>query len=647
MCGIAGAYASRPMSSTVSRMSACLLHRGPDDYSETELRTANDEPAGMFSHHRLAIIDTTHAGRQPMVTADGRFAITFNGEIYNYRELRQELEAAGAQFRSHSDTEVLLLGWSMDGPGFITRLRGMFAFALWDKAKGTGYLVRDPFGIKPLYWARCDDAVLFASEVRAVLRSGEVARYVSPAAVEAYLAVGSVPEPLTMVEGVEALPAGTMVEVLIRGDHVTVTAPRRYVAEPAGEEQTWFVQDRGEAAQLLRQALRDSVAHHLVSDVPVGLFLSGGIDSSALAATASECAQAPLDSFTITFAEREYSEAGPARLVAERFGMRHHEVPLRAQDCLASIPEAFAAMDQPTIDGLNTFFISRAVRERGIKVALSGVGGDELFGGYPSFVRARHAARLHRLLPLPLRKSAAAAARTWGARGEKLAALVENGSPASAAYQASRMLFGQRQLQALLSVASKWSMTEAPSHLSLLRQVSYHEMTGYMRNTLLRDTDTFSMAHGLEVRVPFLDPAVVRVAFAVAGSDWLDSRQPKSVLVDAVRDLLPRTVWDRPKQGFALPLQRWLAGEMRSEVASVFQSRAAVEAVGLRPAAVGEIWRDYLAGRRRASWSRPWALYTLVRWARENHMRWPQSDGRMPRAARPAGVSAAEAGGRV
>ena len=625
MCGIAGAFGSVSRGDALElaqAMSCVLTHRGPDDAGDCALRTRDGVSAGAFAHRRLSILDLSASGHQPMIGAAGRYTIVFNGEIYNYRALRAELERDGARFASTSDTEVLLEGWARQGERFLPRLRGMFAFALWDRDEERGILARDRFGIKPLYVASGAKLTVFASEMRTLLSSGVVPALLDPRAIAAYLLYGAVPEPRTMVEGITCVPAGTVVELSWRGGTPTPSKPRPFgaplVPAPGPAER-----DGGRAASLVRAALRDSVEHHLVSDVPVSFFLSGGIDSSAIVALASEVSDARLDTFTVTFGEREFSEAPPASAVARRFGTAHHEVPLAADDLLAMLPGALASMDQPSLDGLNTYVVSAAVRRAGHKVVLSGLGGDELFAGYPSFRRARLLApmwRAARPARAALRVAGSMAGHALGTRVDKASLLLGGDDPARAAYLASRALFAGNGLRSLVgaaraAAAQQDALAPPPDGLSLLQRVSWYELTGYMRNTLLRDSDVFSMAHGLELRVPFVDVEVAAASVAVDDRLKVDGVVPKALLVRSVSDLLPREVWDRPKQGFQLPFARWLRGELRCEVAAVLEAPDRAQLVGLDSQAVRAAWRDFLTGRPGVNWSRVWAIFSLIRWA--------------------------------
>ncbi|HUQ80918.1 MAG TPA: asparagine synthase (glutamine-hydrolyzing) [Gemmatimonadaceae bacterium] len=622
MCGIVAALGVRDADRAVAAMSRALAHRGPDDDGVSTLVARTGDPVGALAHRRLAILDLSSAGHQPMASAGGRYSLVFNGEIYNFRALRAKLAEAGAQFQSVSDTEVLLEGWARHGCGFIARLEGMFAFSLWDASEETLYLARDLFGIKPLYVAEVGGGVLAASELRALLASGRIERHIDRAALAGYLSFGSVPEPDTLIEGVRMLPAGTVVACRVERGAVQTREVVRFDLPLPAE----IITNRAEAAARVRRALEHSVERHLVSDVPVALFLSGGLDSSVVAALAAQRATGPLDGFTVTFSERRFDESAVARALAKRYGIRHHEIPLSGEALLSALPAAFSAMDQPTLDGINTYVVSEAVRAHGSKVVLSGLGGDELFAGYPSFRRARGLARYARM-PVPLRRMAASAAmRVGGLRGAKVALGLRRGPPADAAYLASRTLFGERQVVAL-SGARYASLDPAATGRTLMQQVSWRELTGYMRNTLLRDSDVFSMSHALELRVPFLDREVAVAAFETADALKLSRGVTKPLLVAAARDLLPDEVWNRPKQGFVLPFGDWMRAPLAGEVRDTLGDRDRLQAVGIDATAAGEIWTSFLRGDAGVTWSRPWALYALVRWATLNGAELSRSTG--------------------
>jgi asparagine synthase (glutamine-hydrolysing) len=604
------------------RISEGIRHRGPDDVGLAEIMGKDGEPNGLFGHRRLAIIDLSSAGHQPMFSPDDRCCITYNGEIYNYLELRRDLEREGVQFRSTCDTEVLLLGWERHGAEFLKRVRGMFAFAMWDREKGRGYLARDAFGIKPLYVAERAGEVMFASEVRALLASGRLDAQLSSAAVASYLFTGSVAEPLTIIDGIVSVPPGCVVEVAPESGGFTAKPPERFLSAFASSDD--IHREFSSHVHRVRNALRESVRYHLVSDVPVAVFLSGGIDSSAVAGLASEVADGRIESFTVTFSEADYSEAQPAREAARRFNTNHHEILLSGQDLLNALPDVFAAMDQPSLDGLNTFVVSRAVRSFGLKVVLSGLGGDELFGGYPSFQRARILSPLWKVPSAMRRAGAVGVMPIHDLRAQRMRAVMSESQAAFAAYRASRTLFGEKQLEQLTGsqYPGGTGMQREPddvdiSKLGLMQQVSLYELTGYMRNTLLRDSDVFSMAHALELRVPLVDLEVAKVACAAAESMRLKRGNPKPILVEAVRDLLSPETINRPKKGFTLPFETWMRNEMFAEVDSVLRG-IKLESVGLDSSAVKQVWSQFQSRRPGVNWSRPWALYTLVRWAAQN-----------------------------
>ncbi|MFN2601736.1 MAG: asparagine synthase (glutamine-hydrolyzing) [Gemmatimonadaceae bacterium] len=620
MCGIAGAISSHDVRGIVQRMSGAIAHRGPDDEGFAELAGTHGATRGVFANRRLAILDLSMAGHQPMWSADGRFCLSYNGEIYNFRELRDELSREGVKFESTGDTEVVLEGWMKWGSRVLPKLRGMFVLSLWDRDAERCYLARDAFGIKPLYITEARGTVLFASEIRALLTSELLPRQISPAALRTYVAFGSVAEPLTIIESIQAVPAGCFIAIDCRRDMPNVAEPERFadVFSPRGNDSA-----TGSASPTthLREALRDSVAHHLLSDVPIALFLSGGLDSSTVVGVASEVSDTKLDTFTITFDESEYSEAEPARAVALKFGTNHHEIPLTGKDLLDSLPGAFAAMDQPSLDGLNTYAVSRAVRENGIKVVLSGLGGDELFGGYPSFRRAAIAARVWPFRGAARALLTGASAVTRDSRLERLCRLFADATPAEGAYRASRTLFDERQTQSLVAGGRRTKRLRATSRdfarFTLLQQVSYYETSGYMRNTLLRDSDVFSMAHGLELRVPFVDREVAKAAMEFPDSEKLSRHMSKPILVRTMHDILPPTLLGRPKQGFTLPFERWMRKELFDEINRVLTSTDVARA-GLSPNAVRGAWTDFQNRRTGMTWSRPWALYTLKRWADQN-----------------------------
>lgn len=622
MCGIAGMiFTDLPDSdpeAIASRMQRQLLHRGPDDRG---LFVSSDRRCALV-HTRLAIIDLSAAGHQPMRSEDGRYTLILNGEIYNFAALRRELELSGIALRSRSDTEVVLRLFARDGVACLARLRGMFALCLWDEREQELTLVRDRFGIKPLYFHAGEKHFLCASEVRALLASGLIARKLSQAGLAAYLACGSLADPLTMVAGIQALLPGHYLTARRRGDRIEI-ADAAYADSGAAKPAAAPPTERAEAVTQLRRTLEDSVRSHLVSDVPVGVFLSGGIDSSAIVALMQRIGTPTPRTFSVAFADRDFSEAEHARAIAQRFATEHREILLAEKQLCELIPAALEAMDQPTMDGVNTFVIAKAVRESGATVALSGLGGDELFAGYPSFRRARQLRRLA-ALPPALRNGAAGVGRGMfgnSSRRRKICRLLASDCSAQAAYTISRELFSPAEIAGFAPALDGHSQTvQTDDGGDPINAMSRYELSGYMANTLLRDTDQMSMAHGLEVRVPFVDSAVADYVLSLPGAWKLNGQRPKPLLLDALAGLIPESIWRRPKMGFTLPFQRWLTSALRPEVESTLDRADGITAQGLDRRAVRTIWRAFLNNPQGEPWSRPWSLYVLERWCALNQI---------------------------
>jgi asparagine synthase (glutamine-hydrolysing) len=627
MCGIFGAYnRTGDLQAGVLEKAVCALaHRGPDDQGVEVIATNSGGQLGL-AHTRLSIIDLSPLGHQPMHDPTTGNWIVFNGEIYNFRELRVELEAAGHQFHTHSDTEVILAAYRALGDDSVLKLRGMFAFALWDAARQRLLLARDPLGIKPLYYCRyCRDETyfLFASEVRTLLETNLVPRKLDSTGLLSYLAFGSVYEPWTIIDGVSAVPPGHVVTL----ENGKIESREYWNALQAANADA---HSPDATIQSLPSLLREAVLSHLVSDVPVGVFLSGGIDSSALVAVMSQAGVRPT-TFSLVFREEEFNEAAHSRQVAERFKTDHHEIMVSQQDALNALPDALRAMDQPTIDGINTWLISAKTRAVGIKVALTGLGADEMFAGYSNFRRApqmERAAARFRKLPSALRRPVAASiARVTSSsdRNRKFAELASGADSTIHPYFLARTLFTPKERESLyagdyatadhkLEDSLRDSVTNTRD-LDPINRVSYLESHWYMRNTLLRDSDFMSMSHALELRVPFLDRALVEACFRIPGKAKLQGDAPKTLLLRSLGVELPDEIVHRPKRGFTLPFERWLRAEMKPLVETMLQRNAA-QAPGLDPQAVAEVWNRFLDGK--TSWSRPWSLFVLQSWCERN-----------------------------
>jgi len=615
MCSIAGILGSGAREAVV-RMNEAQRHRGPDDHGVAQLGQV------VLGNTRLAIIDTTVAGHQPMNDPETGNWITYNGETYNFKELRREL---GGEWASNTDTEVVLRAYGEWGVDAFRRLRGMFAFALWDERQRRLLLVRDPLGIKPLYYFAAKDRLVFASELRALLASGLVPRRLSAAGVDSYLANGSVAAPLTIVDGVRQLLPGHYLEVREGVEFAEIEFA------VTGSE---VPERRDEAVARLRAELEESVRLHLVSDVPLGVFLSGGMDSSALVALMSRISEQRPKTFSVVFDEPAFTEAPFSRAVATRFQTEHQEIRLSEDRLLGLLPEALASIDQPTMDGVNTFVVSQAVKQAGITVALSGLGGDELFAGYPSF---RRALKLN-AMPVAARRvlrAASGIALNGSVQRRKFWQLMNSeGTPADV-YRISRQLFSKDSVMEVVGANVGRPQRAAPTitpvgtvgaalcgrpSFDVVNEISRLELRGYMSNTLLRDTDAMSMAHSLEVRVPFVDTKLVDYLLSLPGAWKLDQRSPKPLLADALADLLPRDFLARPKMGFTLPFEKWLQNDLRIEVTSVLEDAAALAAPALNTKAVQTFWRNFLQKPRAVGWSRPWSLYVLAKWCDINHV---------------------------
>jgi len=626
MCGIYGHVVdierAEAHESALPKAVKALSHRGPDASGTARLADARGRVECGLAHTRLAILDLTPAGNQPMTQPGfdgGRHVLVFNGEIYNYRDIRAELEALGQEFVSDGDTEVVLHALVTWGERALDRFVGMFALALFDVGTGVLFLARDRLGKKPLYLVDGRDGFAFASEVRTLLATGWARPEIDPQALAAYLARGSVHEPTALLAGVVSLPAGHWLRVAPGGgrqleawwrvpdpdDHPSVGP------DPDAPADRW--------GSRLVDTLHDAVRVRLVSDVPLGVFLSGGIDSAALVSLASRLVGEQLRTFTLTFDEVAFDESSRAAATARHFGVRHHESHLSGRDALLDVERAFAAQDLPSHDGINTWFVTRAAREAGLVVALSGTGGDELFAGYRHFrtfdlwVRAGRAARF---LPRPLREAALSGlAPRLHARVRKAIGLLGTGGDPRATYALVREVLSPRQITALLpglgrDAAGLFDEGREASSGDPQRVLSRLELEGYLRDTQLRDIDQMSMAHGFEVRAPLLDHRLVELVQTIPGAfkaprEGLD--KPLLVLASGLPEALFRT----PKRGFVLPWETWLAGPLRG-FAEDLLSRPAP----LSPPPVRDLWRRFLASPRAVGYSRILTLLSLIGWCR-------------------------------
>lgn len=573
MCGIAGYFChdiagQAPAPGVLEAIRDHMAARGPDGVGLWE----DNYQRVALAHRRLSIIDLDERANQPMHRADRRLSIVFNGEIYNYRELKAELEAKGHLFHTSSDTEVLLVLYSEYGDSLVERLRGMFAFALWDADKQRLLLGRDPYGIKPLYYADIGGCIRFASQVRALCTDPAVPRTPSPAGLAGFHLLGSVPEPFTIFKAVRVLPAGHILSI----DRNGMGTPQRFasIAKVIADART---DDTDPGA--IRTALRDSVRAHLIADVEVGAFLSGGVDSGALVGLMRDCGQERIRTVTLQFPEfdgQERDETARARQIAELYGVDFNVRRVERAEFEADLPAILAAMDQPSIDGINSWFVSKAIGEHGLKVALSGLGGDELLAGYSTFQtipalyrRAGPFARLpgmgaisnafiSAVMPRlvdrnPKARGVFSLAGSWGGSWLLRRALLLP-FELDGVLDPKMAREGIAELDALALIAAEI----APDPGSDNGRVAALESCLYMKNQLLRDSDWASMAHSVEVRLPLVDYTLLHaVAPALSG---LKPGQGKAMLANAPSTPLPDAILNHPKTGFSIPIAAWLQG---------------------------------------------------------------------------------------
>jgi asparagine synthase (glutamine-hydrolysing) len=630
----------------VRAMARAMQLRGPDE--DGFLVNDPRAPGLALGMRRLSIIDLA-GGTQPIWNETQDIAVLMNGELYNYKEVRDRLARLGHKFKTQSDTEILVHAWEEWGEECLTEIRGMFALAIADfrKRYTSGpvlFLGRDPLGIKPLYYTQDPEGFAFASEVRALRASGIANGGLSLDALTSYLLFGSVSEPVTMFKGVFSLPPGHRMLVHVPDRRkIPRTHPWWDPRRSSAARDSKRPGDFSSAVKQVRPLLQDAVRAHLIADVPVGLFLSSGLDSGAIAALAAR-EHPGIQSFTLAFPGTEYDESEMTRRVAAHCGTQHKEVPLDGGAVLTRMEEVLGALDQPSMDGVNTYFVSWAAREVGLKVALSGLGGDELFAGYPTFEsvpKLERLAKIARFFPGGIRR----VTRGWvrGALGAsmandaaaKVAAVWSDSRRLPHAYFFARALFAPEDLRALIeprfrpsSIAADGATLE-PTWMGWLQRaadearrmepagaVSWLEMRCYMASTLLRDTDSVSMSRSLEVRVPLLDTPLVEFMCALPDEARRQEGRPKALLVDALRDLLPAEIVGQRKRTFTLPWEQWLRGPLRPRLESSFSEMAEPLREAVKSNGVQAVMQSFLAGK--TTWSRPWGIFVLNEWCKRN-----------------------------
>jgi len=644
MCGIAGIIGRLDESNRAAlrRMNDAMLHRGPDAGGTWASAPDARGWGTLLAHRRLAILDLSPAGAQPMTDPVTGHVLTFNGEIYNFADLRQRLVAEGQAFTSTGDTAVMLRALGLHGPDAVKWLRGMFAFACWDPKQRKLLLARDPLGIKPLYVARSANpdagwSVAFASELRALLASGLLGTpRLDPQAVASGVWNGFVVGPGTAVKGVELLSPGKLVEFDGAGQQIR-------------DEDFWSIPDHAPDPTMdedhLAAVLEEGLRLHLASDVPLAVFLSGGIDSSVMANLAQRAAKSPIHTFTLAFEEQELNEGPIARRIAAAIGTQHHEVVLTEQHFVENLDAALDSLDQPTFDGLNSYYMSHAIRDAGFTVALSGTGGDELFGGYASYrdlpVLQRWSGRTA-WVPGSLKVAVAQlASRLLSRSGKtvppqtrwaKLPEMVRRGDDLLALYQLAYALFlpgFQRDLLAPdfadaladgLPPAMRRRITAETRARTPLSAISVMEQRLFLGERLLRDNDVASMAASLEQRVPLVDQVLFESVDRLPEQARYQPLGRKAMLRRIGLRGLDPALFERPKSGFVLPLDRWIRRGLQDAMDRTLRDPQAIAPVGLDPVAVERLWRAFLDGAPGIYWSRVWSVYVFIRWCHRNRV---------------------------
>jgi asparagine synthase (glutamine-hydrolysing) len=579
MCGIIGAVSLKQDQFSQDQFKAaleCLAHRGPDDQGLWQ----NQEKTALLGNRRLKIIDLSPAGHQPMETQ--KTIITYNGEIYNFKTLKNALKAQGIKFYSQTDTEVILKLYETQGLDFAKKLDGMFAIALWDKTRNRLILARDRLGIKPLYYAKVPGSLIFASELKALIKANLIERTLNPSALKTLLSLGSVLEPETIVKGVKMLPPATL---LIWEKGILKSKPFWQLGFGKKEY------SQQQAVSLLKQKLTQAVSERLISERPLGVFLSAGYDSSTVAYLAQKATRAPIKTLTVSFEAQKdphaLDEAKFAGHLAKTLDTRHQEIQISSHDLKNSFQHFIASYDQPSIDGLNTYLISQAASQAGLTVVLSGLGGDELFGGYKTF---KVLVPIYQLLPknlfnLPL-------------------------------YLRARQIFPKSLVQKLIKIPlPKTKLLPPALPPEAFDKVSQLELNFYLKNQLLRDTDVMSMSHSIELRVPMLDYQLIETVASIPTQ--LKQGGYKKLLKATIRDWLPPEILERPKQGFVLPFDSWLRGPLKPELDQIFYSELKESRV-FQALTAQKIWQKFL--KNKLHWSRPWLIAVTHRFLTHHNL---------------------------
>ena len=626
MCGINGVYnlsgITNPKAS-ILKMNETSAHRGPD---ATDIFL--DESVAL-GHNRLSIIDLSSNANQPMHSNDENLIMVFNGEIYNYKQLKERLKD-DYNFKTSSDSEVILAAYQKWGRGCVHKLEGMFAFSIWDKINRTLFIARDRLGIKPLYYFDNNKNLAFSSELRSLITLPFIEAKIDGNALVDYLRYGTVHAPLTIIENVKMLPAGHSIFVSDDEYKIEKYWDINLFINRKAENQTYE-----EIKKEVKERLKASVKNRMQADVPYGAFLSGGIDSSAVVALMSEVSDKPIKTYNVSFAEEEFSEAKYARIIAEKYNTDHTEIKLTPEDFLKDLPAAMAAMDHPSTDGLNSYVVSKVTKESGVTMALSGLGGDELFAGYDIFHRAINLLDKKWMYSFPLvfRKAVGKSLQLFkpSVKSDKITeTITQKYLELPFYYPINRQILNDRLVKNLINkktlpenevfkVGINNIDVDTPGfNVPFLSKVSFLEMNTYMQNVLLRDVDQMSMASALEVRVPFLDHTFVEYVYGIPDKHKFPYK-PKQLLVDSMAEFLPEEISYRKKMGFVFPWKHWMKNELKSfceENLNWLKKQDYFNAD-----AIENNWQLFLKGDYRIAWARMWHLVVLANWLKQNNIK--------------------------
>lgn len=627
MCGINGFISStfsiEQKKEIVQKMNITLSHRGPD----------NDgvwvDEAIVLGHRRLSIIDLSPDGNQPFFSTDKRYVIIYNGELYNYKELKLELQRSSIGsndkpyfFKTNTDTEVVLAAFIRYGTKCLNLFNGMYAFAIYDTVEKKLTIARDRLGVKPLYYYFGDEGFMFSSEIRPIIHSKIKTFALNKEVLGEYAMYQTVFAPNTIIKGIKILMPGNYLEY----QNATATTTEYYSLNNFSRSLNDL--SYSETCNKVNELLTHSVHQRLIADVPFGAFLSGGIDSSAIVGLMSKVSSEKIQTFNISFDESEFSESKYAKLIAQKFNTQHHEIKLTPPDFLKQLPEALAAMDHPSGDGPNTYVVSKATKKAGITMALSGIGGDELFAGYDVFKRMAELQKKSWLNALPLFSRKAAGyiiqKRKKTIAGNKIEELLgQKNINFNSAYPLNRSVFTKKELSSLLKNSEPFKkineiISDVPQIKDhLLSSVSISELNTYLKNVLLRDADQMSMAVALEVREPFLDYKLVDFVLGI-NDEKKHPHTPKKLLIDSLGSLLPSEVVNRPKMGFTLPWQQWLKNDLRLFCEKNINEFSSYDFCNKTE--IQNLWQRFLNNDNTVTWSRIWHLVVLNNWIKENNI---------------------------